>query len=56
MRLYFMTKKIRNIYIISAVIIVAAVFTGIVYYKYFRLNERDRVISKLSDEYYYLNL
>lgn len=51
-----MTKKSRNIYIIAAVVIVAAFSSGLIYNKYFRMNERDRTISKLSDEYYYLNL
>lgn len=51
-----MTKKIRYIYILAAVIIVVAVSSGIIYNKFFRLNERDKTISKLGNDYYYLNL
>jgi tetratricopeptide (TPR) repeat protein len=51
-----MTKKTRYVYIAAVVIIAVSAGTGIIYNKYFRTNDRDRIISKLSEKYYYLNL
>ena len=51
-----MIKKYRYIYISAAGIIIIATVAGILYNRFFRMDERDRAISRLSEKYFYLNL